>query len=60
MGGTVMSYPQQYLKVYEMIRKGWKSAANLQVRRALQQRRCVASQAAQSASRLHACLRTSL
>ncbi|KAF6262006.1 hypothetical protein COO60DRAFT_1625174 [Scenedesmus sp. NREL 46B-D3] len=31
MGGTVLSNPAQYLKVYNMIRTGWKSAAKLLV-----------------------------
>jgi hypothetical protein len=31
MGGTVMSHPGQYLKIYDMIRSGWKTPATLQV-----------------------------
>jgi hypothetical protein len=31
MGGTVMSYPASYLKVYNMIRNGWRSPAKLRV-----------------------------
>lgn len=31
MGGTVLSNPAQYLKVYDMIRKGWKNPAALKV-----------------------------
>jgi hypothetical protein len=31
MGGTVLSNPVQYLKVFNMIRSGWKSAAKLRV-----------------------------
>lgn len=31
MGGTVLSNPAQYLKVFKMIQNGWKSAAKLKV-----------------------------
>jgi len=31
MGGTIMSHPKQYLEVYRMIRKYWRSPAQLQM-----------------------------
>lgn len=31
MGGTVLSHPAQYLKVYDMIKKGWKNDGTLKV-----------------------------
>lgn len=31
MGGTVLSWPAQYLKMYQMIKTGWKSPAQLYV-----------------------------
>ena len=31
MGGTVLSHPAQYLKIYNMIKQGWTNPAKLKV-----------------------------
>lgn len=31
MGGTVLAHPGQYLKIYNMIKQGWKNPAKLKV-----------------------------